>query len=276
MGRGYQKSIIYMHDITCAGVLMEIGHLISRLEEIAPPALAEDFDCGRIGLIVRGSPDVRKIATALDPTAYAIGQAIEAGAQMLVTHHTLIWDPVNLIDEGLALRLKLLLDSGLSLYSMHTNYDYAPDGVNDVLAGLLGLTGVCTFEHARVGDVPETSLREFALLVSEKLRCPVEYVGEGDRPVKRIALVAGSGFRPGLEPAKQAGADVLLSSELKHDVIRDRGDVALASAPHYHTEAPAMAALADRLNEFIPAGFIEDSPGIKVIDAVEREAVGRV
>ena len=85
---------------------MKINDLIFRLEEIAPPELAEEFDHGRIGLIVEGLPEVTKIATALDPTPYAIKLAIESGAQMLITHHTLIWDPVNRINEDLALQLR--------------------------------------------------------------------------------------------------------------------------------------------------------------------------
>jgi len=108
---------------------MKLDDLVRRLEELAPPALAEEFDAGRIGLIVKGAEDVDKVATALDPTPYVIRRAAEEGARALVTHHTLIWDPVNAINEDLAVRLKLLLDSGMSLYSMHTNYDNAPGGV---------------------------------------------------------------------------------------------------------------------------------------------------
>jgi dinuclear metal center YbgI/SA1388 family protein len=249
---------------------MKIDHLISRLEEIAPPDLAEEFDRGRIGLIVRGSPEINKIATALDPTPYAIKRAIEAHAQMLVTHHTLIWDPVNRIGEDLALQLRLSLDNQLSLYSMHTNYDNAPSGVNDVLAGLVGLSNPGAFYGGRAGNIREMSLREFARQTSEKLRCPVEYVGDDGRMVRRVALIAGSGFTMGLQPARQDNVDVLLSSELKHDIIRDRGNMALVSAPHYYTEAPAMVALAERLNDFIPTVFIDDPPRIKVVNAIER------
>lgn len=259
-----------MYDITCAGVLMKIGHLISRLEEIAPPDMAEELDRGRTGLIVRGSPEVNKIATALDPTPYAIKRAIEERAQMLVTHHTLIWDPVNRIGEDLAVQLRLSLDNHLSLYSMHTNYDNAPGGVNDVLARLVGLSNPAVFYGGRAGNVREMSLREFAWQAAEKLGCSVEYVGDDDRVIRRVAVVGGSGFKQGLEPARHDDVDVLLSSELKHDIIRNRGNVALVSAPHYYTEAPAMIALAERLNDFVPAVFIDDPPHIRMVNAVER------
>ena len=244
---------------------MKLDNLVARLEEIAPPALAEEFDVGRIGLIVKGTEDVKKVATALDPTPYAIQRAIDEGAQALVTHHTLIWDPVNTIGEDLAIRLKLLLDSGLSLYSMHTNYDRAPGGVNDVLAGLIGLSEAVEFCDGRAGKVREQSLRSFASLVSERLGCDVEYVGNDDRRIRRVALVSGSGFRLALDGSRKAEIDVLLSSELKHDVILGRGHVALVSAPHYFTEAPAMKALAERLGHLVPTVFIDDPPHIKTI-----------
>jgi dinuclear metal center YbgI/SA1388 family protein len=249
---------------------MKIGSLISRLEEIAPPDLAEEFDEGRIGLIVEGKPDVKKIATALDPTPYAIGRAIEEGAQMLVTHHTLIWDPVNRIGEDLAEQLRLLLDGRVSLYSMHTNYDNAPGGVNDVLARLLGLEDPGCFYGGRAGRVPESTLGAFAAHVSSVLGCAVEYAGEDEQVVRSAAAVAGSGFRLALEAARANGIDVLVSSELRHDVIRGRGKVALVSAPHYYTEAPAMKELAERLSEVIPAVFIDDPPEIGMVNAFER------
>src|SRR5271157_36826 len=249
---------------------MKLRSLISRLEEIAPPELAEEFDHGKIGLIVRGTPEVGRIATALDPTPYAISRAIERGASMLVTHHTLIWDPVNRIDEDLAFQLKLLLGSHLSLYSMHTNYDSAPGGVNDVLAKLIGLTNPEPFYGGRSGNIREMDLEEFAGLASEKLGCLVEYLGDDKKPVRRVATVAGSGFKLALDPARYGNVDVLLSSELKHDVIRNCGDLALVSAPHYFTEAPAMKVLADRLNDFIPSFFIDDPPHIRTVNVLER------
>lgn len=248
---------------------MELSKLIPLLEAIAPPELAEDFDHGRIGVIVRGSAEVTKIATALDPTPFAIAKAVEAGAQMLVAHHTLIWDPINRISADLAEQLRPLLEHDLSLYVMHTNYDNADGGVNDVLAGLLGLTGTRNFDGARIGDVGEIRLEAFAKMASKRLGCPVEYVGDGRAVLKRVALVAGSGFKAGLGPARSNGADAFFSSELKHDIIRGRGDLALLSAPHYYTEAPAMAALARRLNEAVPAIFIDDPPQIQVVRGVE-------
>mgnify|MGYP005835102271 CR=1 FL=1 len=249
---------------------MKLTEIVTILESIAPPELAEDFDRGKIGLILKGDQEVRKIATSLDPTPYAIRKAIEMDAQMLITHHTLIWNPVTVIGDELAQKLRSLFEGGLSIYSMHTNYDRADGGVNDVLAGLLGMHSVQPCGIGRIGCVEETGLKEFSEKVSESLETPVECIGDPGKRVKKIVSVAGSGFREGLETAKHFKADVLISSELKHEVIRERGDVALISAPHYNTEAPAMRALAKRLCEYIPAEYIEDPPEIRVVNCVER------
>jgi len=243
---------------------MDLLELVGALEEIAPPALADEMDCGRIGLIVPGAQAVDKVATALDPTPAAIAKAVAAGANALIVHHTLIWNPITSLDRRLALTLKALLDAEMSLYVLHTNYDRAPGGVNDVLAEALGLRDLTAFDYGRLGKVEPQGLESFARRAARQLGTPVEAVG-GRREIASVFVAAGSAFRETLPLAKAAGADALLSSELRHDVIRDRGEVALVSAPHYFTEAPAMKRLADQLNAVVPAGFIDDPPEIRVI-----------
>ena len=239
--------------------------MIRTLEEIAPPELAEEMDHGKIGLIVPGTRDVKKVSTALDPTPFVIKKAAESKADALVVHHTLIWNPLTSIDNDLARSLKMLLDSRMSLYSMHTNFDRAPGGVNDTLASLLGLTSVVTIDLACAGIVENQSLASFAAMASKALHTTVEVVGDPDKEVSTVVTSAGSGFRDALPIAKRLNADVLLSSELRHDVIRDRGEVALVSAPHYFTEAPAMRKLAEQLSAVLPATFVDDPPEIRVI-----------
>jgi dinuclear metal center YbgI/SA1388 family protein len=244
---------------------MELSELIRTLEEIAPPELAEEMDHGKIGLIVPGTRDIKKVATALDPTPYVIKRAAESKADMLIVHHTLIWNPVATIDRELAGSLKLLLENRMSLYSMHTNFDRAPGGVNDTLAALLGMTSVVSIDLSCAGMVEKQSLSSFAAAAAKALHTDVEVVGDPDKEVRTIVSSAGSGFREALAVAKRLNADVLLSSELKHDVIRDLGDIALIAAPHYFTEAPAMKKLAEQLEAVVPAEFIDDPPEIRVI-----------
>ncbi len=244
---------------------MELSDFIKILENIAPTELAEEFDHGKIGLIVPGYSKITKVATALDPTPFVIQRAIDMHAEAIVVHHTLIWNPLTAITSDMASVLKPLLEHDISLYAMHTNYDRAPGGVNDTLAEILGLKETVSLNMARAGIVEGHTLASFAADAAKVLKTDVEVVGKLDREVCTVVTAAGSGFREALAVAKKLNADVLLSSELRHDVIRDRGDVALISAPHYFTEAPAMKRLAENLCKNVRAEFVDDPPVIRVI-----------
>ncbi len=236
---------------------MQLNALIATLEAIAPPALADPIDEGRIGLIARGNDEVNTVAVALDPTAYVIAEAVRAHADALVTHHTLIWTPVTKILPRFRTELKLILDNDLSFYVLHTNYDAAPGGVNDTLAQLLSLQDTESFGIGRIGTVEPVDIRTLAARVARVLHTRVRFVGTGS--VQTVAVIGGSGFSSA-EDAISAGADVLVSAELKHDVIRHvQGRLCLIDATHYATEAPAMRVLAERIGGV----FIDDPPHVE-------------
>lgn len=240
---------------------MNLRELIPILESIAPPELAEDFDTGRIGLVLDRAADIRKIAVALDPTDYALKEAGRFGANLLITHHTLIFDPVNLISKKLSDTLKLAIDSDISIYTMHTNFDKADGGVNDVLAEILGLKNIIHLDFGRIGEIKPCSAGEFASFIAEKLGTHVQYAG--DKEVRKVMVTGGSGFRREyIDLALEKGADALVSGELRHDALRYAGELCLFDATHYATEAPAMKRLCERLP--IESFFIEDKPVVRV------------
>ncbi len=241
---------------------MNLRKLISFLESIAPPELAEDFDTGRIGLVLDRAADIRKIAVALDPTDHVLKEAARLGANLLITHHTLIFDPVNLISKRLSDTLKLAIDSDISIYTMHTNYDKAEGGVNDVLAELLGLNNIIPLALGRIGEIKPMTAPEFASFIAKKLDTHVQYIG--DREIKKVMVVGGSGFRREyIDIALEHSADALISGELRHDALSYAGKLCLFDATHYATEAPAMKRLCERLP--IESVFIEDKPVVKVL-----------
>src|SRR4030042_4412116 len=100
---------------------MEVEKIVEILEKIAPPELADPFDEGRIGLILGLEKNIEKIAVALDANSDVLKKAADMKADLLITHHTLIFHPVNKILQPLASALKLALEHEISLYSMHTN-----------------------------------------------------------------------------------------------------------------------------------------------------------
>lgn len=217
---------------------MHIGAFMEEMERVAPPDLAEEYDGNRIGLIVEGKTTIHRICCALDATPDVVRQAIELRADMLVVHHTPIWNPVTHVTGSTAGLLRLLLAADMNLYVMHTNFDHAEGGVNDALCHILSLTDIRPLTLGRVGRCALSPAE-----ISERLSCSLRIWGEL-RSISCLAVVAGSGFDPALmEEAKKLGADAYLSAEMKHAVARN-APLPCIEATHYALEAPAMRELA--------------------------------
>jgi dinuclear metal center YbgI/SA1388 family protein len=247
---------------------MKLNKIVQTLEEIAPPELADDFDKGRIGLILGLENDVNRIAVALDANSYVLKKAAEMRADMLITHHTLIFHPVNIISKSLASSLRIALENGISLYSMHTNYDRAEEGINDALAARLKLKNTRAVEIGRIGEIESCSSAELAAHVSDCLQTPVMYAGE-KQEIRKVMVIGGSGFRHEyLEIARENEVDAFVSSELKHDILRACEDLCLIDATHYATENPGMEALCLRLRSLlgIDVRFIHQPSGLRAVN----------
>jgi len=233
---------------------MDIQTIIGELEQVAPPYLADDMDTGRIGLIVEGRPEIRTVACSLDVTPKVVRKAIEQGADLLVTHHTPIWTPVTSVRGPLASLLKEVLESGLNVYVMHTNYDHTQGGINDILAELLGLSHVQRMELGVCGDC-QLDRNEFL----RRLGAPLLVYGNVRLPC-RLAVVGGSGFDQALlDEAVSLRAEAFLSADLKHAVAR-ASPLPLIETSHYALEVPGMRRLAERKGWH----FIDDPPVVQI------------
>jgi dinuclear metal center YbgI/SA1388 family protein len=233
---------------------MDIGACIEELERVAPPGQADDMDTGRIGLIIEGTPEVETIACALDVTPAVVRKAVDQGTDLLVAHHTPIWNPVTRVREPLASLLKVVLESGLNVYVMHTNFDHAPGGINDVLADLLGLKNVNRMTLGVCGDCR----LDFGEL-SRRIAAPLLAWNNPVLP-GRLAVVGGSGFDDALiDEAVSYGAEAFLSADLKHAVAR-ASPLPLIETTHYALEAPGMRRLALERGWL----FIDDPPVVTV------------
>jgi len=234
---------------------MHVRAFIDEMEQLAPPNLAEEFDCGRIGLIVEGRPDINTICCALDATDAVVSRAVEAGADMLVVHHTPLWTPVTALTGPTASLMRQLLAADMNLYVMHTNFDHAPEGVNDALAELLSVKDLVSLSPGIIGTCT-IPIDELARRLGGNIRIWGELSS-----LSRLAMVAGSGFDPAfLTAAKEAGADAFLSAELKHSVARS-SPLPCIEATHYALEAPAMRRLAARKGW----QYIDDPPRLHSI-----------
>lgn len=250
---------------------MKRNDLIEILETIAPPHMAEDFDAGRIGLILDMADDINTIGVSLDASHDVFMTAAKAGVDMLITHHTPIFRPLTKISKNFATTLSIALENNISLYTMHTNYDAVDDGVNDVLAELLGLSNIRKIKDesiGRIGTIEKTSMQQFAQLVSEKLDTPVRYVGDHD--IETVMVIGGSGLGDEyIDLAIKEGADVLVSGEMRHSASLRGNELSLIDATHYATENPAMKRLYERLGKILHADgvdaeiiFIDSNPAV--------------
>jgi putative NIF3 family GTP cyclohydrolase 1 type 2 len=159
---------------------------IRRMEQLAPPDLAEEFDAGRIGLVVEGRPDILKVCCALDATARVVQTAVSASADMLVVHHTPLWTPVTALTGTTAQLMRAILSADMNLYVMHTNFDRASEGVNDALAELLSFRDRKELSRGTIGAC-DLSVAE----ISHRLGGNVRVWGKVG-PIRKLAAVAGS------------------------------------------------------------------------------------
>jgi dinuclear metal center YbgI/SA1388 family protein len=122
------------------GNVAQFARIFDRL---APPRLAESWD--NVGLQI-GNPNwpVNKVWTALDPLPEVVARACEKDVDVLVTHHPLFFKPIKRIDGSTPLGriIEMALSRRLAIFSLHTNLDSVPGGVNDVLAERMGLSGL--------------------------------------------------------------------------------------------------------------------------------------
>lgn len=234
-----------------------VDHILQYLETLAPRELKMDWD--NVGLLCGNrSREVTKILVALDPFEAVCKEAAEMGAELIVTHHPLIFvAPKAVTDETSVGRCIMdLCRHGISAINAHTNLDCATGGVNDVLASTLGLenTEVIGCENLlRCGEVPQQSLSAFLSHVKTALDCRgLRYV-DGGKPVHKIA-VGGGACAGELMDAVVAGCDTFVTADVKYNQFWDANDLGinLIDAGHFQTENPVVAVLAEKLQTQFP------------------------
>lgn len=226
---------------------------IKTMERIAPPELAMEWD--NPGLLV--SPEEEALTTvlvALDCTVAVADEAAAVGAQLVLTHHPVLFGGTKRVlrDDPETAAIYRLIRHGIGLYAAHTNLDAAPGGVNDALAARLGLCEVRPLPPenlGRVGRLPEAlPLRAFAAAVEKALGCTALATGDAARPVRTVALIGGAGGSD-VAAAAAAGADVFVTGECKHHQALEaqvRG-LAVLACGHYETERVVLETLIARL-----------------------------
>ena len=231
---------------------MNVRTVYDLLHAFAPFDTQQEWD--NSGILV-GSPaqEVTSILFALDVTQPVIDEAVALGAQLIVTHHPLMFSAIHsLTDETYEGRLiRRLVRENISLIAAHTNLDQAVGGTNDLLAALCGLVEVTGEGFFRSGFLPEPmTVRAFADMLEENLLTTVRIMAPEDRMIRRVGLCSGGGSDE-WQQAAEAGCDAFVSGEIKHHHALAMADAGIAALEcgHFATEEPGLAALAEALQK---------------------------
>ena len=237
-----------------------VADILKYIETLAPRSMKMDWD--NVGLLCgTKSAAVTKILVALDPFEAVCKEAADIGAELIVTHHPLIFQaPKAITDEtSIGRCIMQLCRHGISAINAHTNLDQAPGGVNDVLAQKLGLENVQIIDPKdgvgllRCGDVTEQPLENFLASVKENLNCTgLRYVSSG-KAVRKVAVGGGS-CAGGMLDALNAGCDTFVTADIKYNQFWDAHDLGLnlIDAGHFQTENPVVAVLAGKIAAAFP------------------------
>ena len=223
--------------------------IIQVIEAAYPREAALDFD--NVGLLAgRTEKEVKRVYIALDATDAVIDRAVEAGADMLITHHPLIFSPLKKVtdEDFVSRRVVKLIQNDISYYAMHTNYDVL--GMAELAEKILGIRNTevldITMEKdgkpegiGRIGELEKPmTLEECCVYVKHKLNLgSLKVFGDMQAEVSRLAISPGSG-KTAIAAAIAKGADVLVTGDIGHHDGLDAVEQGLSviDAGHYGTE----------------------------------------
>ena len=237
---------------------MDLAKFCACMEEIAPRALALDFD--NVGLLVEPDhSEIKKVLIALDCTSVTAQEAIDLGVDLLLTHHPQFFHGVKSIgfSSPVTGAAALLLRHGIGHFAAHTNLDAADGGVNDTLASLLDLRDSAPIPPeniGRVGMLPApVRLSDLVQKCNGLLHSHAAYSGDPDRIISRVAVLGGAGGGD-LEYVQAAGAEAYITGEAKHNQVLEawERDLPLILCGHYETERVVLKSLQDRLQILAP------------------------
>lgn len=244
------------------GVVLSVGQVVEILRRLAPPELAESWDSNQL---ICGDPDApcRSVLLAVDPLEPVVDEAIDSGVDLLITHHPLYLRGTDHVSatSGKGRSVHRLIRAGVALANAHTTWDAAQGGVADALADAAGLPREGRFPLApapadprlgigRVADLPEpTTLAAYAATVAAAL--PADSFGllvggDWQAQVRRVAVSGGAGDSL-LAAARDAGADVFLTADLRHHPATEHladGRPYLLCGSHWATEWVGLPPLA--------------------------------
>ena len=230
-----------------------IFEILNHIEQIAPAETAEAYD--NVGLILgRRDQKVSKVLIALDATMEVVEEAEKLGAQLILTHHPLLFHARKKLTEEdpEAKIIYRMIRSGIALMSAHTNLDKTEHSGSFACARLLGLQNVRQEGLLFVGELPE-KMNAYGL--KQKMNAVImpdtRLYGDENTEITTLA-VCGGAYDEGWLEAKALGAQALLTGEVRHHnaLAAVMDGFVLYDAGHFGTEAPLVKPLCEYLQKW--------------------------
>lgn len=234
-----------------------IDDIYQYMQHFAPLELQMDYDNSGL-LLGDENRTVSRTLLALDVTDEVVEEAVQLHAQLILSHHPLIFHPIKSLKKGPETeKILSLIRHGIAVLCFHTNLDIAEGGVNDVLLALLGAEYRNTLDDYGCGRIGEYNhsirFRQFLNICKESLKTNgLRYVDAG-KDVKRLAVMGGAGASA-LRDAWEKGCDTYLTADVGyHDFLlaKELG-VNLIDGDHFCTENPVLSMLKTRLQGAFP------------------------
>lgn len=217
--------------------MIKVNDIYNYLNEIAPFNTAMSFD--NVGLLI-GSYDteVKKVLVTLDITSPVILEANNIGANVIISHHPIIFNPLKRIEKN-SIQYKLI-SNNIDTIAIHTNYDLAEKGVNYSLAKALKLqnTRVLDENGAVMGELPmKMTDIEFANYIAKNLNSNGVRYTKSDRKIKKVVVCGGAGGDIVFNAVSEK-ADAFVTGEIKHHeiIFAVENNIIIVDAGHYRTE----------------------------------------
>ena len=230
--------------------MSKVIDFFNYIDSIAPFDTQESWDNSGF-LVGDGDKEVKKVLVALDVTEPVLNEAEEKGADLVVSHHPVIFGSLKEFHPKNA--AFLAAEKGIAVISAHTCLDIADGGVNDCLAEVLGLKNIrkCKDELGllRVGELDEAMYcRDFVGYVADKIGVGGIKYTPTNKMIKRVAVCGGSGA-DFYEYAMESGADAFVTANIKHNYFIEfrRAGLCVLDAGHFCTENTVIAPLAKKL-----------------------------
>ena len=240
---------------------MKVKDIIKVIEDFAPLSIQEGWD--NSGLCV-GSPEdeVTSVLLALDCTPELVDEAVACGADMIVTHHPLIFSGLKKIssEDMVGEAVIKAIRAGISIYAAHTSADKVLEGVSGAMAAKLGLVNVTVLDEdgegtglGAVGDLPQPMTAEQAVaFVKDRFALKAMKTSRpSDGMISRVAMCGGSGGSL-IKAARKAGAQLYISGDISYHNFFTPDGFMIMDIGHYESEIEIVDILFSLIKKNFP------------------------